>query len=173
MKQSKKEIVYTFIDSQNVNLGIRNTIYKDRKIIYKGWKVDFVKLRRYLQDKYNVTKAFIFIGYVPGNESLYTYLQEAGYVVILKPTLEVKGKIKGNVDAELVLHAMIEKSNYNTAIIISGDGDFLCLMQHLHAHNKLNRIIAPTSWGCSCLIKNAKEKFKISFFFNLKDKIGK
>jgi uncharacterized LabA/DUF88 family protein len=38
------------------------------------------------------------------------------------------GRVKGNVDAELVLHTMIEYDNYSKAIIISGDGDFFCLV---------------------------------------------
>jgi len=38
------------------------------------------------------------------------------------------GKIRGNVDAELVLHAMIEIQNYEKAVIVSGDGDFHCLI---------------------------------------------
>ncbi len=44
---------YAFIDSQNLNLAIRD----------QGWALDFKRFRRYLEDKYGVTKAFIFIGY--------------------------------------------------------------------------------------------------------------
>lgn len=92
---------YAFVDSQNLNLGIRN----------QGWLLDFRRFRRYLADKYSVTKAFLFIGYVPGNETLYTSLQEYGYLCIFKPTLELPdGRVKGNVDAELVLHTMIQES---------------------------------------------------------------
>ncbi|TSC94407.1 MAG: Uncharacterized protein CEN87_528 [Parcubacteria group bacterium Licking1014_1] len=76
----KKENNYAFIDSQNLNLGIRSS----------GWILDFSRFYVYLKDKYKINKAFLFIGYVPGNESLYTYLQKAGYIVIFKPTLEVK-----------------------------------------------------------------------------------
>ena len=35
------------------------------------------------------------------------------------------GTVKGNVDAELVLHTMIEYKHFDKAIIVSGDGDFL------------------------------------------------
>ena len=77
-------------------------------------------------------KAFLFIGYKPGNEALYTQMQQMGYVVILKPTLELAdGTVKGNVDAELVLHTMIEYKNFDKAIIVSGDGDFHCLVEYL------------------------------------------
>ncbi len=70
----KKENNFAFIDSQNLNLSIRN----------QGWILDYKKFRKYLEDKYNVTKAFLFIGYVPQNQDLYTSLQESGYIVIFK-----------------------------------------------------------------------------------------
>lgn len=105
---------FAFIDSQNLNLAIRD----------QGWKLNFKKFLVYLQEKFSVTKAFIFVGYLQGNEALYLSLQKMGYIVVFKPTLISKdGKIKGNVDAELVLHSMIEYQNYDKAVIVSGDGD--------------------------------------------------
>ncbi len=135
--KKQKPVIYAFIDSQNLNLGVRS----------QGWSLDFQKFRIFLQDKYRVRKAFLFIGYMPQNQKLYTYLQEAGYIVIFKPVLEVskhkKRRIKGNVDAELVLHVMIEYKNYDKAIIVSGDGDFYCLIEYLVDYRKLTKIIVP------------------------------
>lgn len=132
-----KNVVYAFIDSQNLNLGVRSL----------GWKMDWRKFRQYLRNKYNVTKAYLFIGYLPGNESLYTHMQQMGYVIILKPTLELpNGKVKGNVDAELVLHTMIEFTNYKKAIIVSGDGDFYCLIEYLNTKKKLLHLLTPNKF---------------------------
>src|SRR3989339_1956083 len=93
---------YAFIDSQNLNLGV----------LSQGWKLDFKKFRKLLKDKYFVAKAFLFIGFIPKNKNLYSRLERDGYLLVFKPVLEskIKGqiKIKGNVDAELVLHTMIE-----------------------------------------------------------------
>ena len=49
---------------------------------------------------------------------------------MFKDTIELKdGNRKGNVDAELVLSAAaIEFINYDKAVIVSGDGDFACLV---------------------------------------------
>ncbi|MDO8551210.1 MAG: NYN domain-containing protein [bacterium] len=49
----------------------------------------------------------------------------------------------GNVDAELVLHTMIEYKNYQKAIVVSGDGDFFCLVEYLASKNKLLLVLAP------------------------------
>lgn len=155
-----QEKIYAFIDSQNLNLGVKS----------QGWKLNFGRFRIFLKDKYKVGKSFIFIGYVPGNESLYTDLQNAGYICIFKPTLEIKNgkeiKIKGNVDAELVLHTMIEYPNYDKAIIVSGDGDFHCLVEYLDRKGKLLRIIVPNKKYSSLLRKFSPYIVNIQSFKN-------
>jgi uncharacterized LabA/DUF88 family protein len=131
---AKADIVYAFIDSQNLNLGVTS----------QGWKLDWRKFRQYLRNKYSVTKAYLFIGKKSGNEELYNSLRSKGYTVILMPTTILPdGTVKGNVDAELVLHSMIEYPNYSKAIIVSGDSDFYCLAKYLVQKNKLLHIITP------------------------------
>ncbi len=140
----KQENNYAFIDSQNVNLSIRN----------QGWVLDFKKFRKYLFDKYNITKAFLFIGFVPQNQALYTSLQKHGYILIFKPTLILPDKkFKGNVDAELILHTMIEYSHYDKALIVTGDGDFYCLVDYLIKQNKLLKLMAPDRHNFSSLFR--------------------
>jgi uncharacterized LabA/DUF88 family protein len=134
MRKAKKLITYAFIDSQNLHLGVKS----------QGWTLDWRKFRQYLRNKYGVDQAFAFIGYKSGNEALYTELQKMGYVVIIKPTLELPdGRVKGNVDAELVLHTMIEYGKFDRAIIVSGDGDFHCLIEYLEKQGKLLHVFAP------------------------------
>src|SRR3954469_15358616 len=70
---------YAFIDSQNLNLGTQRV----------GWKLDWRKFRQYLADKHGVTKAYMFIGYMSENEALYEYMHELGYLVVLKPTVDL------------------------------------------------------------------------------------
>lgn len=140
----KKSSNYAFIDSQNLNLAIQDM----------GWKLDFKKFRIYLKDKYDIEKAFIFIGYLSLNESLYKALQEYGYVLIFKPTLVLPNKkVKGNVDAELVLHTMIEYNNYDKALIVSGDGDFYCLVEYLRENKKLLKLMVPNRQRFSSLLR--------------------
>lgn len=153
-----KQNNYAFIDSQNVNLGVKS----------QGWLLDFKRLRVFLKDKYQVERAFLFIGYVPGNEALYASLQLYGYVCIFKPTLEIKfegqTKTKGNVDAELVLHSMIEYLNYEKALILSGDGDFHCLVEYLNSKGKLLKVIVPNHRYSSLLRKFSKFIVNIQLF---------
>ncbi len=134
---------YAFIDSTNLHLGIQS----------QGWTLDYARFRRYLTDKFHVCKAFLFLGHVPTNQDLYKSLQEYGYILIFKPTLIIKGKVKGNADAELVLQAMIEYPNYDKAVIVTGDGDFQCLVKHLRNQNKLLKLIVPDERNYSSLLR--------------------
>jgi uncharacterized LabA/DUF88 family protein len=155
---------YAFIDSQNVYLSVKN----------QGWKIDFAKFRIYLKEKYKVEKAYLFMGYVEGNQQMYKKLQEDGYIVIFKPTLIYKdGSTKGNCDAELVLHTMIEYPNYTKAVLVSGDGDFFCLAQYLKENQKLEAVLVPDHKKYSALLKkvnSSDEKF-LAFLSEAKTKI--
>lgn len=155
MDESKEKQVYAFIDSQNLNMGVRKF----------GWKLNWKTFRRFLSEKYGVTKALMFIGYVPEFEDMYTQLHESGFAIVLKPTFDMtrprpeepkikseKGKpdeaarpTKGNIDAELVLWAVKEMPNYDKAIVVSGDGDFYCLVEYLDEQNKLLKVLTPNS----------------------------
>ena len=158
MKQLRNN--YAFIDSQNLNLAIRE----------QDWRLNFKRFRKYLQDKYSVIKAFIFIGYINTNQDLYTSLQKDGYILIFKPTLYLPdGKVKGNIDAELVLHTMIEYPNYDKAVIVTGDGDFYCLIDHLKKHDKLEKLIIPNRDKFSSLLR--KFGTDINFMNDLKNKL--
>jgi uncharacterized LabA/DUF88 family protein len=165
---SPKANNYAFIDSQNLNLGTQRM----------GWKLDWRKFRQYLADEHGVSKAYMFIGYMSENESLYEYMHELGFLVVLKPTVDVSDKqqkdkpkeeepkeskekekstVKGNVDAELVLYAMKELNNFDKALIVSGDGDFFSLAEYLDEQGKLEQILTP-NWQYSSLLKPFEAK---------------
>ncbi len=78
-RKAKKPKAYAFIDSQNLNLGTQRV----------GWKLDWRKFRQYLADKHGVTHAYMFIGYMSENEALYEYMYELGFLIVLKPTVDI------------------------------------------------------------------------------------
>ena len=152
---------YAFIDSQNLHLSIRSL----------GWTLDFVRFRKYLKEKYGVSQAFLFIGFIEGNSGLYETLQRAGYICIFQPTLAYRnGQTKGNCDAELVLHAMIEYPNYDKAIVVTGDGDFHCLIKYLIGKEKFGKLLVPNRASYSALLKRFPSEF-LAFVSDLRPKI--
>ena len=74
---------------------------------------------------------------------MYEQLKSYGYDLIFKQTVKDSlGKPKGNVDAELVLHTMIEYPHFDKAIIVSGDGDFIQLVEYLKNQGKRVEVMA-------------------------------
>ncbi len=155
MRRNSNKGNYAFIDNQNLNLGVQKA----------GFKMNWRKFREFLKEQYNVEKAYMFIGYMSNYEELYEQMHDLGYLVVLKPTVgmfntqeeqakipeERKATVKGNVDAELVLHAVKEMPNYSKAVIVSGDGDFYSLIEYLQDQNKLLNILAPNRQYSSLL----------------------
>lgn len=152
----KKENNFAFIDAQNLYLGLRK----------EGWKMDYKKFRVYLREKYSVARAYMFMGYIPENWKIYEFLRKSGFVLIFKTISDIDGHIKGNCDGELILQAMIDFPHYEKAVIVSGDGDFCCLVRYLNSQKKLLKILAPSKNSCSHLLKklgNEKVQFLHSF----------
>ena len=96
--------------------------------------------------------------------------------MIFKPTVssvdkEGGGYTKGNVDAELVLHAMVEYANYDKAIVVSGDGDFHCLVEYLAQQGKLGRILIPNRKKYSALLRRFRAGY-IDYLDGLSKKLS-
>jgi len=159
MKKPQKN--YAFIDGNNLHLSVLNI----------GWKLDYKRFRVYLRDKYDIAKAYYFIGQVPGMERLYNSLESYGYELVFKPPIKDKyGNYKGNVDAELVLQAMIDFNKYDGAVIVTSDGDFSCLVKYLNKAGKLKRLLAASKGGCSKYLRKEAES-KVDYMDNLKPKL--
>lgn len=149
---------FAFIDAQNLNMSIQA----------QGWDLDYTKFRQHLKKDYSVTKAFMFIGFIPSNQTLYTAFQEQGFILIFKPTIDVYDqKTKGNVDTELVLHTLTNYKHYDQAVIVTGDGDFYCLIDYLLKKNKLHKLLVPNSKSFSQLYSPIPPE-KIDFMNPLK-----
>lgn len=138
-----------------------------------GWKLDYRKFRVYLKEKYAVETAYLFIGFIPEQQELYSSLQKDGYILKFKPVLQNKdGSHKGNVDADMVLQIAVDfyEKHFDRAVIISSDGDFYSVVKFLYEKGKLQSVISPHQKTCSVLLRRtAKEK--IVFIDNLRQKL--
>ncbi len=160
----KKENNFAYIDSQNVYKGTKRDL---------GWEIDWSHFRAYLQHKYRVVQAYLFIGFMPEHNDIYDELQKAGFVLKFKPVLPNGDHgVKGNVDADLVLQAMIDYPQYDKAILITSDGDFYSLARYLYDNKKLLAVLSPHRKTCSSLLrKSAKDK--MVYMDTLKEKLAK
>jgi uncharacterized LabA/DUF88 family protein len=154
---------FAFIDSQNLYKGIQGL----------GWELDWERCRVYLREKYSVATAYLFIGFMPEHNDIYDDLQKAEFILKFKPVLP-KGKdgVKGNVDADLVLQAMIDYPEYDRAVIVSSDGDFYSLTRYLYDNGKLEVVLSPHVKTCSRLLKKSARD-KMRYIDNLRSKLEK
>ncbi len=71
----------------------------------------------------------------------YRYLETFGYKLFLKPVKmynqdDGTTKRKANCDVDMAFHLMKEKENFDRAVILSGDGDFLPVLKYLRGIKK-------------------------------------
>lgn len=154
---------YAFIDAQNLHAGVDSL----------GWKLDYKKFREILRQEHQVKRAYLFIGFMEEHQQMYSALQEAGFILHFKPLIRHEDAvIKGNVDADMVLQAMIDIDRYEQAVIVSGDGDFAGLIRHLASIGKLKQVIIPNRQNYSSLFKRLDE-FGDTYFTFMNDLRGK
>lgn len=71
----------------------------------------------------------------------YHKLLSFGYKLFLKPVKtynqeDGSTKRKANCDVDMAFHLMKEKDNFEQAVVLSGDGDFLPVLKHLREEGK-------------------------------------
>jgi len=147
MQDKSKKNNFAYIDGNNLYRGIRNL----------GWKIDLINFRRWLHQKYDVVRAYYFIGMVPKESELYSFLQKAGFILMFKEISYTKeGDIKGNCDSDLVLESVkdVYENNCNQQVLVASDGDYSSLVKFLIEKEKLRIILSPSIIKeCSILLK--------------------
>lgn len=139
--------VYVFIDASN--------LWDAQKA--KGMLLDFEKLIDYLKERYKATelKLFYYTAYpaegtrdydTTKKHKFYTYLKKKLGVIVRKKELKRiastnskhnDGYIeKGNMDVELTIDSVHYVQKYDTAILFTGDSDFLGLVNYIRARGK-------------------------------------
>lgn len=151
MPTETKENNYAFIDGQNLHMATAK-----REV--DPWKVDLQRFRVYLEQKYSVSKAFYFLGYLDETQnSLYESIQSAGFILLFREHSSLMlGKKKGNVDSDIILHIMKKlyyEETFGKVVLVSGDGDYKQLVDFLITEERLGKILFPDGHRASSLYK--------------------
>lgn len=146
-----------FIDGQNLYM---NTAKKKAG----AWHIDLKRFRTYLANKYRVATAYYFLGFVQEmNQSLYEEIQNAGFVLTFREhSANMIGKKKGNVDSDIIFHAMKKlytKEAFDKIVIVSGDGDYKMLVDFLIKENRFEKILFPDRQFASSLYKKLGSQY--------------
>lgn len=142
----KENVVYVFIDASN--------LWQAQKV--KGKLFDFEKLKNFLKNKFTASeiKIFYYTAYpaegtrdysMDGKHKFFTFLNKGLGFVVRKKELkritiltEIGQTVeeKGNMDVEMTIDAVHFIKKYNTAVLFSGDSDFLALVSYLKNREK-------------------------------------
>lgn len=146
----KKENNIAFVDGQNLYLGTTKSEV--------AWTVDLSRFRVYLNKKYNVEKAYYFLGCVNEEfQDLYDEIQEAGFILKFREHNTVMlGKKKGNVDSDIIFNVMkklYKKEDFDNIVLVSGDGDYKILVYFLISENRFKKILFPNKKFASSLYR--------------------
>lgn len=158
----RRERNYAFIDTQNMTKSISG----------QGWRIDYARFRRFLREKYQVEKAFLFMGYLEENKFAYRYLESVGFIVVFKKVLRNSNStIKGNCDVDLAFRVCLEFWNFDRAVIVTGDGDFFSLVDALRMNNKLGTVLIPDSRKYSKLY-DLLQNNQLDYMLNFKERFA-
>ena len=142
---SPKNIAY--IDGANLHKGAEQL----------GWILDYARLKVWLRDKYDVQQVYLFLGLIPKYKNLYNSLQEKGFTLVFKEVIyDSDGKVKGNCDADIVVHVMkgAYEGLFDKVVLVSSDGDYASLVSFLLEKNKILTVLSPyETKKCSVLLK--------------------
>jgi uncharacterized LabA/DUF88 family protein len=152
----KKEKNLAFIDGQNLYRGTTETNPK--------WKVDLLKFRKYLSEKYDIEKAYYFLGFLDeDNQNLYDEIQESGFIIKFREhNSAMIGKKKGNVDSDIIFDIMkriYQKESFDKIVLVSGDGDYKMLVDFLIKEGRFKKILFPNKNFASSLYKKNQSIF--------------
>lgn len=133
--------VMIFIDVRNLMSSAR----KDSSFAM----VDFVFLARHLKGPRKLIAAYAFdskgiLESEEGTRRFHDYLRYKGFRVIARNGFDVENRQQKEVDVamacQIVVHAL--KDNYDVAVVVSGDRDFLPAIQEVQAAGKRVEVAA-------------------------------
>ena len=135
--------VFVFIDAANV-------FYSQRTL---KWRISYEKLKKYFEYELNLQKIFIYTARDekrPEQEKFIKMLISNNFTVRTKPVKQIRiangvYQWKGDFDVELTMDMLDNLSNYDSAVLLSGDSDFAPVIDRIKSHGK--RVIVMSVKG--------------------------
>jgi len=153
---ARKERIAVFIDGDNL-FGACKSL---------GWLIDFRKFKEYLERDVDLYNAFYYTSWDEDDKkkNFAIFLTNRGYTVKKRQEQRVRqqGQIvatKGNTDVMMTVDIMSTKSRWDTCILVTGDGDFLPVIDYLRQQGKRIIGISSKEEAASVELVNAVDKF--------------
>jgi uncharacterized LabA/DUF88 family protein len=147
-----------FIDAQN--------IFMCTKVTHPDHYMNYQALIEFLSKDGAISTFTIFYPVDPANESQTKFVMALalmGYRVVTKPIKKLPdGSIKANMDMEMALEILDQAPFLDEIVIVSGDGDFVSLINRLARMGKRVMVIGPDRFSAPELIQACHEFISLS-----------
>lgn len=147
--RSQQERVAIFVDDANLYHAASSLRIK----------IDYTHLLSLLKAKSSVCQVFLYTGVEPTNKkqkSFLSWLRRQGYRIVSKEVVRrADDSKKANLDVELSLDLVNLANSYDTAVLVSGDGDFTFPVKSVQSRGKRVEVVSFGSRTSDALIKVA------------------
>lgn len=130
----QKKRVGVFIDSANLYYAAGKA----------NLKIDYFQIAKWFHKHAESVELNFYTAFDPADQKqqdFFTDLENAGYRLIKKPIKVFADSVKGNMDIELAVDSLIKKDEYDSLVLVSGDGDFHYLVKALEQLGKKTIIL--------------------------------
>lgn len=145
MSDYQSEKIALFIDGANLYAAARAL----------DFDIDFGKLLSYYENQGILIRALYYTAILEDQEHssirpLIDWLDYNGFAVVTKPAKEFRDssgnrKVKGNMDMELTVDAMMLAPSLDHVVLFTGDGDFKALVNALQFMGKRVSVVSTRS----------------------------
>jgi uncharacterized LabA/DUF88 family protein len=156
--------VAIFIDGANLFYAIQEL----------GIRIDYTKLLALLVGKDTLFRAVYYTGAEAADEKqrgFFLWLRHHGFRVVSKPVLQrPDGSKKANLDVEMAMDIVSLAGQYDTVVLVSGDGDLACALHQVSAQSARVEVVSLRSMTSEALIDVADSYVNLE---EIKDKVCK
>ena len=133
-----------------------------------------VKLIQYLKEKYKGDVILYFTARFPEHKALYIQLTSQDVLILFKQGYRVNNRLKANCDVEIAHRITydIENNNVNKIILVSGDGDFVSLLDYAREKIESVRCFCVHPRNTSTMIKE-RLYLEVTYMFDIIDLLQK
>ena len=150
---SEHQRVGVFVDAQNM--------YHSAKNLYKA-KLNFKKVLEHAVGDRRLIRAFIYVISTEGGEekAFFEALEKGGYEIKEKDLqIFAGGMKKADWDVGMAIDAVILADKIDVAVLVTGDGDFVPLVEYLRISQGLKVEVISFSRSTSSKLKEAVDVF--------------
>jgi uncharacterized LabA/DUF88 family protein len=150
--------VHVFIDGDNLFFLQKDDL---------GWRIDFQKFIEFCKQYGDIEAATYYLGTTGDafdKKAFYSRLASFGYKVVSRPIKEIRTPngdtvYKSNLDMIMVRDMCLAISHYDSVVLVTGDGDFDCILETLAAAGKKFKIISTKRFASSIMKQMAGMDF--------------